>query len=241
MFNLCLNISELGTMRSGGFAEYVSVPARLVHKFYNISMDEASNVEPAGNGYHTIEKADIQYGDKVLIIGPGPIGLYALQFAKLKYPEILIMIGTKNERLKIASELGATHVFNVNETDVYNEVMRLTNDQGINKVIQCATTDHAHELAIKVSGRNSTIVIEGLSGTDGTKVKIDDLIIKPTRLIGANGVSSNHFQKTLKLLEMGLIDAKKLITHKKKLIDIVQGYDLLMRKAEGVLKIVVNP
>lgn len=240
--SMCLNASELGTIRNGGFAEYTAVPAKMVHKFEKISMNEASNVEPAGNAFHVVEDAGIMAGDKVVVIGPGPIGLYALQIAKLKLPEMLIMVGTRDERLQLAEKLGATHVINTRKEDAAKAIMELTGGRGADKILQCATTDAALQLALQITGMNSRILVEGVSGTGkGIDLDFNDFVKKPMSIVGVSGVFSRHFEETLKLMELGKIDAKPVITHTMPLDNIMEGFNLLKSKQDGVIKIVVNP
>lgn len=240
--SLCLNYDELGTTRNGGFAEYAAIPLRLAQKFHKITMDQASNVEPAGNAFHAVELAAITPGDCVVVIGPGPIGLYALQIAKLKSPGSLIMIGTRDDRLDTAKKLGATHVINVRTEDAVKTVMQITDGMGADKVIQCATTKYAIELALQIAGTNSRIVIEGFSDNDNKiPLNFNDFIIKPMCITGAAGVSMRMFEDTLILMENGLVDAEPIITHRLPLAKIEEGLNMLKSKNQGVIKIVVNP
>lgn len=238
----CKNFSELGTMANGGFAEYVAVPGKMIHKFSRISMEEASCTEPAGNAYHAVEEARIVEGDDVVIIGPGPIGLFALQMAKLKYPRNLIMVGTRDERLEVAGKMGATHLINIRKTDAQKEIMNITDGKGAEKVIQCATKTDAFELALNIITEHSTIIIEGL---DDTKQKIpmdfNNFIYKFLTITGVGGVTAKHFENTLKLMELGHIDVKSMITHVMPLEKIIDGFELLKSRNNGVIKVIIKP
>lgn len=240
--SMCLNFCELGTMRNGGYAEYAAVPARMVHRFDKISMNEASNTEPAGNAFHAVEEANIISGDRVVVIGPGPIGLYALQIARLKNPEMLIMVGTRDDRLQLSKKLGATHIINSRKEDAVEAVMELTGGRGADKILQCATTDAALQLAVQTAGMNSKIVIEGFCGTGrGVEFDFNDFIKKPMAIAGVSGVFSRHFKEVLELMELGRIDAKPVISHTIPLANIIDGMNLLKSKQDGIVKIVVNP
>lgn len=238
----CENIDELGTMRNGAFAEYVAVPYKMAHKFTGMTMDEAATVECAGNAYNAVETAGIMPGDVVVVIGPGPIGLFAVQFAKLKFPSQIIMVGTRDSRLAFAKESGATALINVNKEDAYEKIMLLTSGKGADVIIQCATSDAAVELAVKAAGAYSRIIIEGFSNTGkGINLNFDHFIIKPMMIKGLTGADANHFECVIKLMELGFVDAKKIITNTVKLENIMEGVNLLMSKDDRVVKVVVNP
>ena len=238
----CENMSELGSLQNGGFAEYAAIPAKNALKFSSISMEEAANVEPAGNAYHAVEAAGIQPGDTVVVIGPGPIGLFALQHAKLKCPGKLIMVGTREERLNAALVLGATHTVNVRREDALDKIMELTGGGGADKVLQCATKTDAFELAFKIAAPFSTVVIEGLDdNTAKMDIEYNEFIYKCFTVRGVGGVTTRMFENTLRLMEQGCIDAKPIITHCMPLKDIKAGIDLINARGDSVIKVVVNP
>lgn len=238
----CLNIDELGTMRNGGFAEYVAVPYRMAHKFSHITMDEAATAECASNGYNAVETASIVPGDIVVVIGPGPIGLFSMQFAKLKFPSQIIAVGTRDSRLEFAKKCGATSLVNINKEDAYESIMEITKGKGADVVIQCGTSLSAGELAVKVAGAHSRIIIEGLSSTGkGINLDFDQFIIKPMMIKGLTGGNSDHFECLIRLMEQGYIDAKKIITNKVSLDNIMEGFNMLSSKVDGVVKVIVKP
>jgi len=238
----CDSLGEVGTQQNGAFAEYVVFPAKNALKFSAITMEEASNVEPAGNGYHAVESADIRVGDDVVVIGPGPIGLYALQHARLKCPRKLIMVGTRDERLDVAKKLGATHVVNTRKEDAYQRIMELTGGKGADKVIQCATKTDAFQLAFQVAAPYSKVIIEGV---DDNKAKMDieynEFIYKCFAVEGVGGVTHRMFEDTLRLMEQSCVDAKPIITHTMPLNNILDGIELLRSRKENVLKVVIKP
>jgi len=239
--SLCLNFNELGTMEPGAFAEYVAIPGRLVHPADGISTEEAALIEPAGNGYHAAEKAGIMPGDDVVIIGPGPIGLLAMQFAATYNPDRLIMIGTRDSRLELARRLGATHTVNVKETDPVQSVMELTGGLGADKIINCATTDSSFETAMKIVAKDAVIVMEGLSGSGKTvPVLMDDFIVKPFSIISATGVHSRQYMSTMALVREGKINLRSLITHRFALDQMDEAMITMKEKRNEVIKVLIN-
>jgi len=241
MTSACDDSSELGTIDPGGFAEYAAVPGRLVHPAAGLSIAEAALMEPAGNGCHAAESAAILPGDSVVVIGPGPIGLLAMQFAKAYDPSKLIVIGTRDSRLDFARKLGATHTININDTDPVEAVMDLTGGRGADSVINCATTDAAFEMALLLAGKNSTVAMEGLSGS-GKPLAVDtNLFNKPVSLVGVNGVYSRHYVQAMALVRNGTVDLKSLVTHRFALTDMPEALRIMKEKRDEVMKILVLP
>ena len=236
----CENYSELGFMRGGGYSEYVAVPATNCHKFTKMKMEQAALVEPLGNGFAIAEAAGIRPGETVVVIGPGPIGLYALDCAKLYHPGKTIMLGTRWERLKFA-EGTADELVNINETDSYKKVMELTGGKGADVILMCATTVSACEIAMKIAGTDCRIMIEGVPYGDVVPVDFSQFVIRSLTVKGVAGVTSMQFRKVINLIESGYLDPTKYVTHHLRLEDIVSGFDLIKSKRDGVVKILLKP
>jgi L-iditol 2-dehydrogenase len=236
----CENYSELGFMRNGGYAEYVAVPARNCHKFTKMTMEQAALTEPLGNGFAIAEAANIQPWDTVAVIGPGPIGLYALECAKLYHPKKTIMIGTRYERLKHAEGV-ADELINIREEDPVKKVMEITEGKGVTVVLMCATTTQACQTALEIAGKDCRIMIEGLG--DGTPVPVNfsDFVIKVMTIKGVAGVTSMQFRKVIELVESGVIDPVKYATHKLPLDDIEKGFEILRARNQDAVKILIEP
>ena len=235
------DLSELGTMEPGGFAEYAAVPGRLVHPATGLTVEEAALMEPAGNGCHAAESAGILTGDRVAVIGPGPIGILAMQFANIYQPSQLIMVGTRDPRLEFARRLGATHTVNINKTDAAQAVMEITGGQGCDRVINCATTDASCALALKIAGRNSVIAMEGVSGSGQTLPVTMDDFNKPISIVGVNGVYSRHYEQSMALVREKRVDVKSLITHRFPLEQMDEALRTMKEKRDEVMKILIFP
>src|SRR5712692_11269472 len=115
--NLCeAGYEEIGFTRTGGLAEYVAVPARLVHTLpRTCSLEEAALLEPTAVVVHAFLRAQPQAGGTVVVVGDGNIGLLAVQVARLFSPAITVLVGSRNERLEMAHHLGATHIINIKQ------------------------------------------------------------------------------------------------------------------------------
>jgi len=240
--SLCENFSELGTMEPGAFAEYTAVPGRLVHRADGITTEEAALIEPAGNGFHAAEKAGILPGDNVVVIGPGPIGNLAMQCAALYHPGELIVVGTRDSRLALAKKLGASHTINITNQNAAESIMEITKNRGADRIINCATTDSSFELAMKVANKNSTIVMEGLSGSGKPlQILMDDFIIKTVSVVPATGVHTKQFLNVMALVREKKINPGALVTHKYPLIKIDEALRKYRENRDEVMKILLYP
>lgn len=136
--NLCeAGYDEIGFTRPGGMAEYVAVPARLVHKLPpESSLEEAALLEPTAVVAHGFLRAQPLAGATVVVVGDGNIGLLAVQVAKLFSPTLLVLLGSRDERLQVGQRLGATHTLNVRNSAPQPLIDSLTNAQGADLVFE---------------------------------------------------------------------------------------------------------
>src|SRR5207248_2131780 len=136
--NLCeAGYDEIGFTRPGGLAEYVAVPARLVHQLPTTSsLEEAALLEPTAVVAHAFLRTQPQAGSTVVVIGDGNIGLLAIQIARLFSPAQLVLIGSRSERLALGERLGATHTVNARQDNPQAILAALTRGCGADLVFE---------------------------------------------------------------------------------------------------------
>ncbi len=140
--NLCNNRQVLGVStpdfrRAGAFAEYVTVPKRLVYAFPDsLSFEHAAMVEPLAVAVHAVDLSDIAAGSTAVVVGAGTIGLLVLQAARLAGCAAVYVVDVDASRLDLAMQLGATETLNAKTTDVVAEIKRLTDGAGVDVALE---------------------------------------------------------------------------------------------------------
>jgi threonine dehydrogenase-like Zn-dependent dehydrogenase len=240
--SLCENYREIGCTQQGAFAERVAMPARLLHRVENVS-DPAviAMAEPTANAVRAVRLACISAGDCVAIIGPGPLGLLALQVARTLHPDPLIVIGTREERLAAARAMGATHVVNGGLQDAAAAVRDITDGRGARKIIQCAPTAAAFTLALQIAGFDATVVVEAVADEDAPwNVTLNRFVIQSLAIIGVAGYSSGDFHRAVGLLARGIVDARPLVTHRYPLRQIEEAFGVVEQRKDGAIKVCIT-
>lgn len=238
--NVCENPLELGSLLPGGYEEYVVVPEYAIHPIAdNFPLEEAALTEPSANAHAVVRRAEIQAGDNVVVVGPGPIGLLVQQYAALKNPGKLILVGLPNDapRLKVGKELGATDTVGLPTDQAVAKIYELTGGRGADRVLQCAGSIHATALALKLAGLNSTIAVEGVSGgLDTIPISPDDLVQKQITLRGVRGWTAADFASALQINQSGRINLRALITHRFTLDQFAPAFEMTGNYTDGVIK-----
>ncbi len=238
--NLCENMLELGSLLPGGYEEYVVIPAYAAHPIADhFSLEEAAMTEPSANAHAVVRRADIQTGDTVVVIGPGPIGLLVMQYARLENPGQLILVGLPGDepRLKVGRELGATDTVALAGEQAVAKVFELTDGRGADRVLQCAGSVRATALALAIAGMNATIAIEGVTGTNETiPVSPDEILLKQLTVRGVRGWTVPDFAAALQINQSGRINLRALLTHRFRLEQYPEAFEMTGKYTDGVIK-----
>lgn len=220
------------TGMGGGMAQFVTVPVnpfQLVRMPDGVSFEEAATTEPLADGLQMVRKARIAEGENVLIYGVGIIGLGVIQaiHARGIKPGRIIAVDIHARRLQAALDVGATHVINAREKDVFEAAAAICGLQdeyrgesaSIDVVIDCAGyIKHIPgppplEIALRmISTRNGRIVCFG-GYEDRMEIDFSYVIRKEPVIIGSNGYASEELVEALHLMASGAVDRSSLITH----------------------------
>ena len=241
--NLCADMLEMGFQLPGGFEEYVVVPATLLHPINDdFSLEEAAMTEPSANAHAVVRRAAIETGDCVVVIGPGPIGLLVMQYAGLKNPGRLILVGLPGDerRLAVGRQLGATDTLALAPEAAQERILELTDGRGADRVLQCAGSTRAAELALAVAAMNATIVIEG-GGGETIALSPNDLIERQLTVRGTCGWSLPDFAAALQINQSGRIELGALLTHRFPLEEHAAAFTMTGQYSDGVIKAAFIP
>lgn len=241
-YNLCPSRKGYGSGVSGAFTRYVAVPQRILHRIpTNVSFDFASLTEPACVAYNAVfVKSHIRPGEPVVIIGPGPIGLFAVQMARIggAYPIILIGTQVDEGRLKTGKELGAHITFNVSQEDPAARIRELTDGLGVPLVIDAAGNNPAFKLAMELVRRNGQITKIGW-GPKPLDLSLDPIIAKAATLQGSFSHTWSTWEAVLHLISSGDVRMEPMITHRFPLAGWEEAFRLVDSKV--AVKAVIHP
>ena len=237
----CQRVEIAGYTRDGGFAEYCTVPARYLFRLPDhVTLAEGALVEPLANAVCAVREADVDRGEQTVIIGPGPIGLLALQVARLANPAVLALVGTRDERLALGERFGATHTINVRREGAVEALGAILGDSGANVAIDCAGTPSALELAWQIIGWRGRIVIEGAHGAEETMpISPLSLLVRSARVIGVCGWLTADFARALELISSGLVDVKSLVTHTFPLEEWETAFEMITERKSEAIKVML--
>ena len=236
--NVCASVACLGVQADGGFQDYIKMPEERVYKFSDsISWIDAALIEPLACAAQMAERGRIQSGDKVVIIGAGPIGLSVLLVSKMLGAEVLISDMVES-RLELAKRMNADVAVNSRTQDIKNEVMSFTEGLGADVVLDAVGYSKFLELSVELAAPAARIVVIGF---DNNLASIPQVVItkKELEIIGSR-MNNHKFPQVIKWIEEKKLDAKDLISAVYKFEDIDKAFQDTLRNPNDIVKAVIE-
>jgi 2-desacetyl-2-hydroxyethyl bacteriochlorophyllide A dehydrogenase len=240
--HLCVNFRSLGVTQNGGFAEYVVADQTHVYDIGDLSYDEASLTEPLSCAIHGIKLLAMVPGVRVLIFGAGPAGLLLLQLARHAGASGVVLTDPNQFKLNKAKDLGAASVVVADRTDHARNRRNLLDlsPLGYECVIDATGRPEVQQNAVSLVKKGGKLLLFGLASNE-SQVKINpyEILIREISIIGSN-CQLYDFSPAVKVLKAGVVKTAPLITHKLKLSQFAEAFDIAKNSHEK-LKIVINP
>jgi 2-desacetyl-2-hydroxyethyl bacteriochlorophyllide A dehydrogenase len=247
-YTVCFNYGNVaaghrhyGFTVNGGYAQYAVNHLTTLHRIPDaLNFEEATLITTAGTGMYGITRVGgIDAGETVVVAGPGPIGLMAVQLAKAVGAGRVIITGTRDERLSLARKLGADLAVNTTKENVIKRVLELTGGLGADVVLECAGSSGSLSDAVEFTRRNGRI---GLVGIYSEPVAINAFKIAQWNitLAGSRAEGNRALSKVAPLMGDGRIKARPLITHTFPLEQVREAFDTFIQRKGGAIKVVIK-
>jgi threonine dehydrogenase-like Zn-dependent dehydrogenase len=238
---------KFGNTIDGCQAEYVLVPDAMANlaPVPDGLTDEQVLMCPdiMSTGFSGAENGNIRIGDTVAVFAQGPIGLCATAGAKLCGATTIIAVESVPARREISRRLGADHVIDFRAVDPVAEIMRLTDGRGVDVAIEALGTQATFEGALRVLRPGGTLSSLGVYSGDLTipvgpfGAGLADIRIVTTLCPGGK----ERMRRLMAVVAAGSTDLRPLVTHRFRLEQIEEAYELFGHQRDGVLKVAITP
>ena len=240
-YNQCQFRTETGILnRDGGCAEYISFPKHFLHKCNKMEFAESAFIEPTGVALYATKLISVCPEDYVAVMGPGPIGLFAVQTAKAYGARKVILVGTRDERLAVGRVLGADVTVNVSTENLLGKVREATDGHMIDAVIEAVGKSAVWDDIASIIAPRARVAMTGLFAGAKCSVDFDPLVVSNITVFGVLG-SPGVWDEAIDLHERGAVTAQPLITHRLALSEFVEGVEIMRNRTDGAIKVVLEP
>lgn len=247
-YNLCEDYDYVGSRSDGAFAEYIKLPianVRLIPD--NLSYEEASMTDPVCVSLHGIKRSGgVHPGETVVVMGTGPIGMLAAQWAKVLGAKQVIAVDIFDEKLDLIKSLGATHTINGKKVDVVEKIFELTEGKGGDLYIETAGTIETNIQALYSAAKRGRIVHIGRIYHDVTlpSEAWAKIFRKELSVIGSVNFNSSpnddEWKMAIHYMSTGQIQTLPLITHRLKMKDVGPTFKKMFNKEIVYNKIIFS-
>ena len=238
--NCCESLEVIGVHKDGGMCERFVLPARKLHPSEKLTMEQLALVETLAIGCNCVNRAGPDEGDKVLVIGAGPIGMAVIEFLKVAKTEITVM-DMNEARLQFCKEtLGVDHTVVFKNDGTEADRLREANGGELPITVIDATGSHiSMSNAFQFCAFTGQVLFVGITTEELSFKHIaihrPELTIKASR----NALPTD-FKRITKLIEDGIIDTDPWLSHQASYDDFIGEFPNWLKPETGVIKAVLH-
>lgn len=236
--NCCADLKVLGVHIDGGMCSTISFPAHKLHRSDSLSLDQLALVETLGIGAHAVDRADLEAGENVLVIGVGPIGLSVIQFAQVAGANV-IALDVSESRLAFCREhLNVKHTVTVSDQTL-DQIRSLTANDLPTTVFDATGNPRSMQAAFDFVAPGGQLVFVGLCQAE---ISFNDphLHRREITIKASRNATPDTFTRIIALIEAGQVDTTPWITHRADLESMIGEFESWTKPATGVIKAMVE-
>lgn len=235
----CENWNSIGTTIDGAFAEFITVPEKcLYHLPENMTFDDGALLELASCVYSGVRLISEYYDKKVLLLGAGSIGIVYLISLLSQRPLQLDILDIFDNKLDFAKKIGADNIYNV--IKIKSDFSELIKEK-YDVVVDCTGVPNVLEKAFSLLKKNAYFIFFGVCPSPAS-IQVSPYLIYENswKIIGVYP-DMRSYGSIIDLVSRGILDFKPIISHRFKLGQFIEAFDLLMNKDSKARKILIYP
>ena len=236
--NCCTDNQTMGVQRDGAFCEYVAMPVERIYAGKGLSAEELALIEPFSISQHAVSRAEIKKTDNVLVIGAGPIGLFALLAAKQKCNRIVVADILDN-RLELAKEYGADAVVNTKETSLAEFTNEFTDGNGFDVCIEACGAPETFLGCIDNAAFAGNIILIG-NGKRETSFNHSILLKKELNVHGSRNALKDDFINNIDIVASGKADVMKMVSGIYDMNNATEAFEALKNNNGTLAKLLIK-
>lgn len=237
--NCCSTLNVFGVHIDGGMSEFVVIPSSALIKSGGLTLEQLALVEPLAIGAHAVSLANIQPGEKVLVIGAGPIGVGLVQFAQLAGAEVILM-DTNEDRLQFCCvHFGISLTINPAHQDSMALLKDFTSGDMPTVVMDATGSQHAINRGFAFLSHGGKYILVGLQMGE-VSFSQPEFHKREATLMSSRNATKTDFNFVISSIASGKINPLPMITHQVSLDDIVNGFPHLSDPSNKVVKAMIE-
>lgn len=238
-YNVCEHFKIHGIDKPGLFAEYVAARADRIHKISDsVSTERCATCEPVSVAVHMVRRANVSYGDTVVISGAGPIGLLVGIISQRAGASKVIITDMNNYKLNLARELGMIPI-NIMDEDYMDQIFAHLDGKYADVAFELVGVADALNTCLKVAKCRGTLLTAGMFKSIPS-VEIGQAIFKEVNVVGSRVYTYDDYERAIRLLEDETFPIEKLISAVVPLDKVKEEGFRPLREGKDLVKILVK-
>lgn len=236
--NCCTDNRTMGVQRDGAFCEYISMPVERIYPGMGLTAQELALIEPFSISRHAISRAVIHQTDSVLIVGAGPIGLFALLAAK-QFAGKIAVADVLNNRLDLAMSYRADGVVNTATEDIAKFTEEFTDGRGFDVCIEACGRPETFLMCIDEAAYAANIILIG-NGKRETTFLHSIILKKELNIFGSRNAMKQDFLDNIELAASGKVDVMKMVSGVYEMDKAAEAFDALAHNKGDLAKLLIR-
>ncbi len=236
--NCCTDNQTMGVQRDGAFCEYIAMPVERIFPGMGLSAQELALIEPFSISQHAVSRATIKETDTVLVVGAGPIGLFALLAAKQKCKKIVVADILDN-RLALATEYGADAVVNTKNQSLEEFTKEFTEGRGFDVCIEACGAPETFLNCIDCAAFAANIILIG-NGKRETSFVHSIILKKELNIHGSRNALNADFINNIELVANKKADVMKMVSGIYDMENATDAFEALTKNDGTLAKILIK-
>lgn len=238
--NCCEDLQVIGVHTDGGMRPFFNIRADKLHPSSKLEFDQLALVETLAIGCHSVDRAAPAPGDQILVIGAGPIGLSAIEFARIAGANITVLDMNADRLTFCREKMGVHHTvqFKGDGTEE-SAFIEITDGNGFLQVIDATGSNRSMSHAINYLAHTGKLVYVGITTQEISFVH-PLLHRKEGSILASRNAMPSDFGRIISLIEDGQINTNPWITHHTKLTDLPHSFEQFTRPETGAIKAIIE-
>ncbi|MBO5494455.1 MAG: zinc-binding alcohol dehydrogenase family protein [Eubacterium sp.] len=236
--NACHDNQTMGVQRDGSFQEYITMPVERLIDGKGLTAKELALIEPFSISAHALSRAEVKAGDNLLIMGAGPIGLFALIKAKAMGARVAVA-DLLESRLELAKEYGADMIINNKTDDLAERCRQFTDGCGFDVCVEACGAPVTFLTCIEQAAHGANIILIG-NGKKETTFLHSIILKKELNIFGSRNAFTKDFEELIKLVKDGKADVLKMISGIYEADDAKNAFDALANNDGSLAKLLIK-
>jgi 2-desacetyl-2-hydroxyethyl bacteriochlorophyllide A dehydrogenase len=239
--NCCSELRVLGVHSDGGMRDWIVVPAAKLHPSASLSFDQLALVETLGIGAHAVQRAALERGETVAVVGAGPIGAAVVEFARERGCRVVVVdrVESRLAFCRDAQGIPAEDLVDAAKVDVSAELARLTGGDRPAAVFDATGNDASMASAFTFPAHGGRLVLVGLfNGV--IQFNDPDFHRRELTLLASRNSLPEDFRRIIGLMESGRLNVSRWITDRAALTEAAGQFDRWTRPDSGTLKAMIS-